>query len=241
MKSQTVTTADDARNPFGESSTLDEIRAFQPEGRRDRVHKIKALDAATLELRRAHRHRRALYELSTHTASAAGLIAGKEKPLATPGELKALREIQTRYDAAREQLAANDYSHLGKNRKAVVAAYDADPSSANLEKLKGVADGDAQERERQRRIMRPIKDQLRKIAAEGSPIVAAIFERVAQLADAESESIRAAEEKQAARFGLPHEYGPIHGSLRRLADLLRGPIRIVNTPPRALLAGIVKL
>lgn len=250
-----ITTAAEARDPFEnqlrEIMQGDDPRAEQemlPAWLRERKEmseaqreKIKAAQVRFLAKRKRNGHLKKMRALSQHAARREEFCRGLEKEVVTESELKTLRALQLRCDKLNQQLAENGYDGAGK-MKSAKNAYEDDPSPENLAKLKscGPLDRDAA-RERQRLIMRPIREATYRCVHEAVPVIETIFERVAQLAEAESDRIKGEEEKTAARFGVPHEYGPIHGSLHRLADNLRMKVCVTNTPPRVLLAGVVKL
>ncbi|MGI8435350.1 MAG: hypothetical protein ACR2NX_00365 [Chthoniobacterales bacterium] len=155
------------------------------------------------------------------TASALILFAGAAE-ICTAEELSALRAARVKERAFRTQIAehlSND--QLKRNRLAADAAYAADPSPENFEKLRTTPVAtDSQALAGIAQLRAKVKEQIRSVAAAIAPTVRAIFERAAQVVDRAILAAKKEEEEFAARYGMPWEPGQVVGGMQNLLRMI---------------------
>src|SRR5947209_893454 len=119
---------------------------------------------------------------TTLCASAALILAGRETKLASAGELKTLRELQTRCDALRKQLETVGHDAPKREHRRIEKEYHANPTAENFEafqRSQHLDESAAHTRNAEARAA--VKNLLQKTCDESFALTARIRDRAAQI------------------------------------------------------------
>lgn len=177
------------------------------------------------------------------TADWRPIVAKSQATFATAEELAALREANEKLKVFAAHINATGPDIERRERKALRAEYERNPSKENFDRMNKAAELDrGTMRTRGREARLSIKQSRKNLLAEIDPIIRTIIQRARLAVESERDALARAEAATAESYGVPYVWsetvGALDGAARSLSYFVLG---LGNVDLTKALAGIVTI